>query len=71
MTRVFFNIGKFLVFSRRHKNVRRGFITLCTNLLILSAVVLMLEIALILMGTGDVFLPITNATRTFLTRLFF
>jgi hypothetical protein len=39
--------------------------------MVAAAILFSLEIVLILMGIGDVFIPLTCAARSFLTGLFF
>jgi len=60
-----------LFFSRRQQNVRRGAVSFVSATLIVVGVVFSFEIALILMGAGDVFLPMTSAARSFLASLMF
>ncbi|MBD3391615.1 MAG: hypothetical protein GF418_06160 [Chitinivibrionales bacterium] len=71
MARLFYGVGRFLFVSRSRKNVRRGLVGLLTNLLVLAGVVFGLEIVLILLGTGDVFLPIAASTRDFFAAIVF
>ncbi len=70
MSRFLSGIGQRLVISNRHKSVRRSLIFLTTNLLVFAALVFAVEIALILLGIGNIFLPWTrqalNALNTFL-----
>jgi hypothetical protein len=70
MSRFLFGIGQRLVISNRHKSVRGSLIFLTTNLMVFAALVFAVEIALILLGIGNIFLPWTrqalNALNTFL-----
>lgn len=71
MGRFFFGIGQRLVISNRHNSVRKGFIFFMTNLLLFAALVFAVEIALILLGIGNIFLPWTRQALNFLNSLLF
>jgi hypothetical protein len=71
MAKLFFRFGKFLFFSSKRKNVRRGVVTFFMHMLLLAGVIFTLEIVLIFLGAGDVFLPLTNSARSFLAALMF
>ena len=67
----FLEIGQRLLVSSRHHSMRRGFVFILTNLLLLAGLVFAVEIALILLGIGNVFLPWTRQALDFLNRLVF
>ena len=71
MGRFFFNFGKLLMISRRHRSVRKTVIFLFTNLLILAGLIFTLEIVLILLGVGDVIIPLPFLSGDFLIDLIF
>jgi hypothetical protein len=60
-----------LIFSRRHKGVRSGVILLFSNLLLIAGLIFTLEVALIVLGMSDLFLPLTRAAQTFLNGFVF
>jgi hypothetical protein len=63
--------GNLLIFPRGNQCVRTSVIFVFTNLMLLAGIVFTLEIVLITLGIGDVFLPFTHNMWTFLTRLFY
>jgi hypothetical protein len=71
MGKLLAQIGSVLVLSRRHRSVRTGFIGICTNLFIASAIIFSLEVVLIMLGAGDIFIPLTNTARSFISKLVF
>lgn len=71
MGKFFFRFGKLLMISRRHRNVRKSVIFLFKNLLILAGLIFTLEIVLILLGVGDIILPIPFLSGDFLIDLLF
>lgn len=64
-------IGSRLMISHRHRTVRQSIIFLFTNILLLAGIVFLVEIALILLGIGDIFIPLTVHITKFLKSLFF
>jgi len=70
MAELILRIGNRLMFSRRNRCVRRSVILLFTNFMIAASVVFILEVALILLGIGDVFIPLTHNTRDILAKIF-
>lgn len=64
-------LGKRLMISNKNRSVRQGVIYLFTNLLLLSGIVFTLEIVLILLGIGDIFIPLTQRALGFLSGLVF
>jgi hypothetical protein len=64
-------MGHFLVFSKRHKSIRGGVVFLFANFLLLASIVFIVEIILIFLGMGNVFLPLTRAISEFLSKLVF
>ncbi|MBD3422737.1 MAG: hypothetical protein GF398_21700 [Chitinivibrionales bacterium] len=71
MSEYIIRLSKNLVISRRHKNVRQGVLVLLSNLLIGAAALFALNITLIFLGVGDVFLPLTSEFQHLLARLAF
>jgi hypothetical protein len=69
MAKFFIQIGGLLLFNKRHKRVRESLIFLLTNFLLLAGIVFTVEIILILLGVGNVFVPITRTVGDFLTKL--
>ena len=71
MSRSILGIGQRLVISNRHKSVRRGIIFFMTNILLFAALVFAVEIALILLGIGNIFLPWTRQALNFMNAILF
>jgi hypothetical protein len=71
MSRFFIHLGELLFFNKRHKSVRSSIIFLITNFLLLAAVIFAVEIILIFLGVGNVFVPMTSSVWKFLTNLVF
>ena len=71
MAKFFLQLGRLLFFNRRHNSVRSSIIFLLTNLLLLAAVIFTVEIILIFLGVGNVFVPLTSSVRGLLTKLVF
>ena len=61
----------FLLFNRQQKTVRGSIIMIVTNLLVVAAVLFSVEIILIFLGVGDIFLPLTYAMRDTLAKALF
>jgi hypothetical protein len=60
-----------LIISQRSKSVRQSLIYLFTHLLLLAGVVFTFEIILILLGVGNIFLPVTHKAMGFISGLIF
>jgi hypothetical protein len=71
MAKLFLQLGGLLFFSRRHNRVRNGIIFLLTNFLLLAAVIFTVEIILIFLGVGNVFVPMTSSVWSLLNKLVF
>ena len=71
MSKFFLALGHFLIFSKKHKSLRGSIVFLFANFLLLASIVFILEIALIFLGMGNVFLPLTRTVSDFLTGLVF
>ena len=71
MAKIFLQLGGLLLFNNRHKSVRRGVIFLFTNFLLVAAVIFTVEIILIFLGVGNVFVPLTSSVRGLLTKFAF
>ena len=71
MARNLLEIGQWLIISNRHSSVRRGFVLLMANLFLLAGLIFAVEIALILLGVGNIFLPWTRQALDFLNKLVF
>ncbi len=69
MARFFLQLGGLLFFNKRHKSVRTSIIFLLTNFLLLAGIVFTVEIILIFLGVGNVFVPATSAMWDFLVKL--
>jgi len=69
MARLFLQLGGLLFFNKRHKSVRSGIIFLLANFLLLTGIVFTVEIILIFLGVGNIFVPVTSAVWDFLTKL--
>jgi hypothetical protein len=63
--------AKRLLLSRRHKCVRRSVVLAVTNFLFLAGFIFALEIVIIVLGVGNIFLPFTHNALSFFTELFF
>lgn len=71
MGKLLLHIGQRLMISRRNRSVRQSIILLFTNILLLAGIIFTFEIALILLGVGNIFLPWTTKTMQMLHNLFF
>jgi hypothetical protein len=71
MTKFLKLIGSRLMISHRHRTVRQSMIFLFTNILLLAGLIFLIEIALILLGVGDIFIPPTLQITKFLKSIFF
>lgn len=71
MGKLILAIGQRLVISNKNKSVRKGFVLFLTNLLLFSGLVFTVEIALILLGIGNIFLPWTRQALEVLNRFLF
>jgi hypothetical protein len=71
MSKFILKLGHFLVFSKRHKSIRGGIVFLFANFLLLASIVFIVEIILIFLGMGNVYLPLTRAVSDFLSKLVF
>ena len=71
MGRFFFGIGQRILISNRHQSVRKGFIFFITNLMLFVAIVFAVEIALILLGMGNIFIPWTRQALNLLNSWLF
>jgi len=69
--RWFFSFGQKIVLSRRHNSVRKGFVFFVTNFFLFAGILFAVEIALILLGIGNIFLPWTRQALDILNRLLF
>jgi hypothetical protein len=71
MSKFFLTLGHFLIFSKKHKSIRGSIVFLFTNFLLLVSIVFIVEIVLIFLGMGNVFLPLTRTVSDFLSGLVF
>jgi hypothetical protein len=62
-------LTKRLFVSNRNRSLRQGLILLFTYTLIIGGIVFLLEIILILLGIGDIFLPWTSHSLDILRKL--
>jgi|LFRM01.1.fsa_nt_gb hypothetical protein len=71
MGRTLLKFGQMLMVSRRNRSVRQSIILLFTNILLFSGVVFTLEIILIFLGIGNIFLPLTTKALSILNGIFY
>ena len=71
MGRNLLEIGQRIIISNRHSSIRRGFLLIMGNLFLLAGLLFAVEIALILLGIGNIILPWTRQSLDFLNRLVF
>jgi hypothetical protein len=71
MAKFFLQLGGLLFFNKRHNSVRSSIIFLLTNFLLLAAVIFTVEIILIFLGVGNVFVPMTSSVWGLLNKLVF
>lgn len=71
MAKFFLHVGGAFLFNRRLKRVRNSIIFLFANFLLLASFVFTIEIILIFLSMGNVFVPMTSAVGDFLTKLVF
>jgi hypothetical protein len=71
MAKFFLQLGGLVFFSRRHKSVRSSIIFLLANFLLLTAIIFTVEIILICLGVGNIFVPLTSSVWGLLTKLVF
>ena len=72
MSKFFLHVGGLLFFNKRHQSVRRSVIFVLTNFLLIAGIIFSLEIILIFLGVGNIFIPMTRLTHSiwdFLTKL--
>ncbi len=72
MSKFFLHLGRLLIFNKRHQSVRRSVIFILTNFLLIAGIIFSLEIILIFLGVGNIFIPMTHITHSiweFLTKL--
>lgn len=70
MAELILRLGSRLVFSRRNQCVRRSVVLVLANAFVVAGVLFAAELAVILLGLENVFLPLTGDALAFLTRLF-
>jgi hypothetical protein len=70
MAELILRLGNRLMVSRRKKCVRGSLLWLFSHLMVSAAVVFLIELIVILLGLGDVFLPLKHETFALLSRLF-
>jgi hypothetical protein len=71
MFRFLTSLGSLVVFSRRHKTVRKTVIFLVTNFTAIASIIFSIEVILIILGVRNISLPLGRHTLQILTRLFF
>lgn len=64
-------IGQRLMISNRHQSVRKGFLFFMSNFLLFAGIVFAVEIALIFLGIGNVFLPWTRQALEVVNKFLF
>lgn len=69
MYNFFLRMGGLLFISKRHKSVRGGVMFLLTNVLLLASAMFFLEILLIYLGVGNIYVPMTHAISEFLSEV--
>jgi hypothetical protein len=68
MAELILKLSNRLVFSKRRRCVRHGFLWFVTNGLLVGAIIFILEIILILLGLGNIFVPLSGDFFGFLSR---
>lgn len=71
MGRLLKQLGSFIIFPRGNSCVRSSIIAIAVNLLLLAGLIFTIEIILVVLGIGDVFLPLTKNAWSFLKDLIF
>ncbi len=71
MAKNFLEISRHVYVGSRHGIIRQVFVLIMANLFLLAGLVFALEIALILMGVGNIFLPWTREAIDYLNKLLF
>ncbi|KMQ50298.1 hypothetical protein CHISP_2767 [Chitinispirillum alkaliphilum] len=60
MARLFYLMSKRLLISKRRGRVRSSVLYLFTSMLLLAAVIFLVEVILIVLGTENIFVPFTH-----------
>lgn len=63
-------MGRLVLFSRRHKCVRRTVVFLLSNFLLIAGCVFAVEVLIIFLGIANICIPIDPHALSFLTRFF-
>lgn len=71
MTRILADIGQRIFISSRHRTVRHGVMLAIGNLFLFAGLLFAAEIALILLGVGNIFLPWTGHALELINRIVF
>jgi hypothetical protein len=69
--RWFFILGQKILISNRHNSVRKGFVLFMSNFILFAGILFAVEIAVILLGIGNIFLPWTRQALDLLNRVLF
>jgi len=70
MAELILRLGNRLLFSKRKKCVRNGLVHFSINALLVGAFIFAVETVIILLGLGDIFIPLKKETLSFLATLF-
>jgi dolichol kinase len=71
MAKFIIQIGNFLFFSKKHKTLRGSVVFILSNFLFLASIVFFVEIVLIFLGMGNIFVPLTRPFSDFLAHYMF
>jgi hypothetical protein len=63
-------IGQRLMISDKHRTVRQSFIFVLVNMLLFGGIVFILEVILIVLGVGGVFIPWSHTAISYLRAIF-
>jgi hypothetical protein len=69
VARFILHLGELVFFNKHRKSIRSSVILLLTNLLLLAGIIFTVEIVLIFLGIGNVFVPMTSAAWDLLIKL--
>lgn len=60
-----------LIISKKNNSVRRAILFLLSHILIFAGIIFTLEIVLVFLGIGDIFIPLTRSSKEFLSNWMF
>jgi hypothetical protein len=71
MTHFFLRFGRAIVISRRHKRVRNGLIFFFRHFFLVVSALFVMELLVILLGVGNIFLPVPRHVWESVSKLVF